>query len=276
MHTATETTTYRPVLIHLFTFLEAFLDNMVGNNRSIHLIFAKDKANMDFRFIGTGGAFDYLQGNSSAIVDLNGQRILLDCGFTVLPRLMQLQVFQTIDTVLLTHLHDDHAGSLSALVFLNYYGFGRRTRLLVPDAEFQAEVSGFLAFTLKPEVQQYVEFLPLSAVPGIQALPTHHLHIPGMLSYGYVFSDDHRTIVYSGDLGNAAHLFATVEKLGRKPDTVLCDLTFLPNIAPHMHYTDILQYGSAYNLVGYHHNHALSPPDNPIPSAALLPEWLWS
>jgi ribonuclease BN (tRNA processing enzyme) len=50
------------------------------------------------KFVGTGGAFDVAQGNSAAYVQLGDVSILIDCGHTVFPRLVQLGLAHTCTT----------------------------------------------------------------------------------------------------------------------------------------------------------------------------------
>jgi|GEM_PF-5625027 len=66
---------------------------------------------MNCKFIGTGGALDYQFGNASMIIDLP-TRVLVDCGPSIYPKLMEKNLLETFDYLLLTHLHGDHVGSI--------------------------------------------------------------------------------------------------------------------------------------------------------------------
>jgi ribonuclease BN (tRNA processing enzyme) len=60
-------------------------------------------------FIGVGDAFDERETNTSILIDFEGTRILLDCGFTVPKSLFSLiPDADSIDAVFISHFHGDH------------------------------------------------------------------------------------------------------------------------------------------------------------------------
>ena len=73
-------------------------------------------------FLGVGGAFRPDLFNTSACFQKDGTLYLLDCGGTVMGRLLKSGALESAErlTVLLTHLHADHAGGLGTLL----EGFG--------------------------------------------------------------------------------------------------------------------------------------------------------
>ena len=66
--------------------------------------------------LGNGGAFDTDIVNTSFVIN---NHILVDCGYNVFPHLKNNKpdVLASIDTVVITHFHSDHAGSLEALIY---------------------------------------------------------------------------------------------------------------------------------------------------------------
>jgi ribonuclease BN (tRNA processing enzyme) len=104
---------------------------------------------LGIRFVGTGGAFDVELGNSAAIVSMAEANYLVDCGHSVFPRLVQLGLVSKIDGILITHLHDDHVGSLSSLVLYHSLVLQKgRMKIYVPSADFQASLSALLSHSL--------------------------------------------------------------------------------------------------------------------------------
>lgn len=88
---------------------------------------------LTIRVLGDGDAFDTSKTNSSFLIDVNGERILFDCGYNVFAKLRATEwrdepdIIKKIDTVWISHAHDDHIGSLQSLVFYRYFKFGRPT-----------------------------------------------------------------------------------------------------------------------------------------------------
>jgi len=162
---------------------------------------------MEFKFIGTGGAFDFEQGNSAAWVSLHGKQILVDCGHTVYNRLRKLGLAAKMDYFLLTHFHDDHLGSLSTTILHQKHlrKPAEKAKILIPPTghgmQFQAQLYAMLAHSLiKPE--KYVDFVSTDEVEGLHVLDTSFMHVPAMLSFGFGFEGDKEIALYSGDLGD--------------------------------------------------------------------------
>lgn len=229
---------------------------------------------MQVNFIGTGGAFDFELGNSAALVTRSDARLLIDCGHSVYARLRQLGLAEQLDAVLITHLHDDHVGSLSTLLYhRHFFTPGRPLRVLTPTPAFEAELLAYLAFAMQ-DARQYARFEPLSALPSLDYIDTTGRHVAGMSTFAYLVSDpaaNGDTIAFSGDLGDAAYLFDQLRARGVHPTTVYHDLCLYPNVSAHAHYQAIAAASGGFSVVGYHHDHRMNPPDNRIPLAATLP-----
>lgn len=70
-------------------------------------------------FIGIGGAFATDLGNCSAFFRENDKLILIDCGENIFEQILNLNLLNKINriTIVLTHFHSDHVGSLGSLLF---------------------------------------------------------------------------------------------------------------------------------------------------------------
>lgn len=225
---------------------------------------------MEIKFLGTGGAFDYEYGNSAAWITLQGQRFLLDCGNTVYSALRRAGLSNSIDHLLITHLHDDHAGSLASIILHHSYFLqpARKASLIVPSKAFQEELYEFLCHALvHPE--QYVEFVPVDQIPGLTAVDTYGLHVPGMQSYGFIFEDEQEVLAYSGDLGDPNIIFQRVTShLTQKSVRVFHELSFDQTDGIHTYYRDLFPWLSKFDIYGYHIDPSQNPADNLIPLAA--------
>jgi ribonuclease BN (tRNA processing enzyme) len=229
---------------------------------------------MKLTFLGTGGAFDVAYGNSAALVEFRNHTLLLDCGFTVYPTLRQYSLIDQVEYILLTHLHNDHIGSLATLLLhRRYFNPESRPIILYPDDDFRDEIFEFLRFQLqKPD--KYVDFTPVSEFPGITAIDTFGLHADQLQTYAYLFEDTNQRLVFSGDLAKPETLFALLRGMPPKATTVFHDICFSEENVTHTYYKRLIPLSRDYKIYGYHCNPEESPQDNPFPLAYHQPEFM--
>ncbi|WP_228466906.1 MBL fold metallo-hydrolase [Adhaeribacter swui] len=172
---------------------------------------------MQIKFLGTGGAFEPAYGNSAAIITFKQKTLLLDAGFTVYPKLMELGFWNQLDYILLTHLHNDHCGSLAnILLHCFFYGNGKRPVILYQTETFRQQIVQFLNIQLK-EVNLYVNFKPISEIDGLTYLDTINRHSAGFQTYSFILEEAGERLVYSGDLGDCTYLFHYLATLPQCP-----------------------------------------------------------
>lgn len=214
---------------------------------------------MQLKFLGTGGAFEPAYGNSAAILTLTGKKILIDTGFTVYPQLVALKLWSEIDYILLTHLHNDHCGSL-ANILLHHFFFtnGRKTILLYQTEAFRQQLAAFLEIQLQ-DVTKYAEFKSVTEVLGISFLDTFNRHADGFQTYSFIFEEAGQRLVYSGDLRDCNFLFEHLATLPPLPTTVYHDISFNPQNKGHAQYTALMPYQTHYTVFGYHCNPTQTP-----------------
>lgn len=229
---------------------------------------------MQIKFLGTGGAFDFEYGNSAAFLHFQGKRILLDCGNSVYRRLRETGLADNIDYILITHLHDDHVGSLNTTVLHHKYLLAepRKAKILVPSVKFGKELKAFMAHGLRgPE--DYADFLPIETVPGITAIDTFGKHIPDMQTYAYLFQDEKEIVAYSGDLGDPNIVFDKLPSQTTLPVRVFHEMSFFLHDV-HTYYQDLVPRLKDYELYGYHLDPRQAPDDNIVPLLADFPDLL--
>src|SRR5450631_3401173 len=93
--------------------------------------------NSHIRFVGSGDAFGSGGRFQTCILgDIGGRRFLLDCGASSLIA-MKAQAIDpnSVEAILLTHLHGDHCAGVPFLLMDAMLGSKRRTPLIVVGPE---------------------------------------------------------------------------------------------------------------------------------------------
>jgi len=227
---------------------------------------------MKIRFLGSGGAFDYRYYNSSAILVWKGRHILIDCGNRIYSRLCELGLAGLPDAVVITHLHDDHVGSLSSLLAHRIYVEKNSRPLCIyyPDLAFLELLHDFLSFSLRP-IDKYATFLPLDELSGVQSIDSSGRHVSWMPSHAYLFQEGKEVCAYSGDIGDEDFIFKELMTRGFGEATVFHELSFDPLAAGHSYYKKVQKHLGNFSIYGYHCNPVNKPPDCRIPLVAETP-----
>lgn len=191
-----------------------FLPQHVIIYRSSSLNFKKLQGGsimMDLKFLGRGGAFFTKEGNTSAYFVEGRKLVLIDCGGTVFSRLRQLELFESEEMIeevycFITHLHGDHVGSLSDLIFFCNYGYEDRQikfHLVCPD-DLWFDLSDLLRIE---GVDRSLFDTPMPkdlsgkfrSFRSVDFIPTEHQN--GQPAVSIEFETDDGYIFYSGDTG---------------------------------------------------------------------------
>jgi len=149
-------------------------------------------------FIGNGSCFNTEFGNNAAYYEEEqGKRLLLiDCGESIFERIRKLKLLEKAEdiNVLITHLHTDHVGSLSSLIFFCEYAKGIKPTILYPQKK---KLEQFLELTgNEPDTFQIIE---PSKCEKFQIEEVKQQHTRFVDAYGYVLELGGKRIYYSGD-----------------------------------------------------------------------------
>lgn len=229
---------------------------------------------MTIKFIGTGGAFDYRYRNSAAIVWLRDMKILIDCGCDIFTSLRQKEQADDITHVLITHLHDDHAGSLGSLLAYHVLILKKPPlKLIYPTDSFRDHLLAFMKFILK-DPNKFAEFIPIADMEGVGFIDTYGKHVADFPTFSYYFTEDGQCICHSGDIGNPDFIFEELTRLGLEGATVFHDITFSETNKPHAFYRDVSKHLDGFSIYGYHLDPEKEPGDNLVTLVQKVPELL--
>jgi len=162
-------------------------------------------------FLGTGGAFDLAEKNSSAIIKTAGGTILIDCGSTVYSELQAKNLVDSIDYVFITHCHEDHIGSLSTLIYHKYFVQKKLVKIeCIPSLQPKIEMylrdvcghDGPLTESFTINSNHGIVYEDLNMI--IHKFDTTNHHYKDYPTGGFVFNfrkgGEDLFVVYSGDI----------------------------------------------------------------------------
>lgn len=160
------------------------------------------------KFLGRGSAFNTTEGNTAAYFIEDNILFLIDCGETVFHKLIANDKLKKLIAenqindiqVYITHLHSDHVGSLSSLIFYCYFVLGMKIKVHYPDIDiyeygFSSKLISLLTLQGNDSDTQY-EFL-LEPHDCIRARRV--IHVGEFKSYCYRIYTKDKKIFYSGD-----------------------------------------------------------------------------
>ncbi|MFC7681628.1 MBL fold metallo-hydrolase [Paenibacillus sp. GCM10028914] len=164
---------------------------------------------LKLQMLGTGSAFAKTYFNNNALIMDESFTLLVDCGVTAPMALHRLgQSFDSIDAVLITHIHADHVGGLEELAFKMKMLYNRKMPLYIAESLINPLWENTLRGGLFQEgyitcledvfeVHSVEPGIPVDISSGIRAEFIKTEHIPGKNSYSIYFND---RIFYSADM----------------------------------------------------------------------------
>ena len=206
---------------------------------------------MKLVFLGVGGAFNPESGCSSAIVQVQGKTFLVDCGYDVFPKIKYLA--DKITAVCITHCHDDHIGSLSSFLLYRAKVLNLAPTQVICSPQVWSNLVRIISLTTGPNFADFVSHIPGNE--QVKIINTSGLHVPYLESCAFLFVDNGKYFLYSGDVNSPC---LSLINLNPSRCLIFHDVWHEPS-ANHCWY-HLLQDYRDFRIVGYHY----------VPEAASL------
>jgi len=143
-------------------------------------------------FLGTESGFG--NNNNSAYFEIDNEFVLIDCGFTVFKQLKDNIDFRKYNTinVIITHMHNDHCGSLSQLILYLWFVYGKKTNVITKckNMNIYLDITG----TTKEAYEITDNYKNLVFIETE--------HVKELDCYGFKLQIKGKNIIYTGDTKN--------------------------------------------------------------------------
>ena len=196
---------------------------------------------MKIKFIGTGSGITSLKRfHSSILISSSGYNLLVDCGDGISRSILQQNIsFNSIDSVLISHLHADHYTGLASL--LTQMKLANRTNdlsVFVHSTEIKfIEDFIFHSYLFRERMDFELKIIPLEVEKEIKMkddfnfiakfnshldkykrasssiTPPQDLDRLGFASLSFLFKDEENATIYSGDIGSENDLYLFAQKV---------------------------------------------------------------
>ena len=141
------------------------------------------------KFLGRDSGFG--DDNNSGYLEINNDLLIIDCGFAVFNNIKKKFDYNKYDNVyvLITHLHNDHAGSLSQFILYMWFVFHKKVIVVTKCEQMK------LFLDISGTVEEGYEIT--DSALGIEFIKTEH--VVQLDSYGFKMTVAGKKIMYTGD-----------------------------------------------------------------------------
>lgn len=140
-------------------------------------------------FLGSDSGFG--EKNNSAYVEIGNELLLIDCGYTVFDearKRLNLKKYDKVN-IIITHLHNDHAGSLSQFILYSFFVFGKKVNVYSKCER----IKDYLDIIGAPEMAYNLS----DKLPDGEFIKTKH--VPTIDTYGFCLNICGKKFVYTSD-----------------------------------------------------------------------------
>jgi len=183
---------------------------------------------MTIKQLGNGGAFNPKMPNSSFLIENQGKYLLFDCGYSIYSELRGQDEtgdidLKKLDSIYISHMDDDHVGSLKTLLYYQYFVNGITTKVYAHTEVFHALEEVLKKTNFKLENGEYV-YAPIVSVCrlysfvkegmiGLDSLVSHCYH--HTTCYGLTLTNPRTgaVVFISGDTKATSKITKTIKDI---------------------------------------------------------------
>jgi ribonuclease BN (tRNA processing enzyme) len=161
--------------------------------------------------LGTShGACEPSRGCSGTLINIDGDFYLFDCGGNIEGKMTDLGLpIENIKGIFISHMHEDHAGGLSAIVKrFCVYICKKSVNIFLPEENGISAFRGWFSALHLPN-EHLLNFNPVTEGEiysdekvRIKAIPTKHIAGGKFPSFAYGIEACGKRIIYTGDLSS--------------------------------------------------------------------------
>lgn len=150
-------------------------------------------------FLGIGSAFNPNENNNSAMIKTGKHLLLIDCGESTFKTLIKNNVLDDVENIdiVITHLHSDHTGSLSTLLYYLFFIKNVKANVHFPNDDLKKLLD--LLGNNKSQYNYNVITNEVKLLNNLLIKPFKTKHCEELNSFGYEIIYNNRTIIYNGD-----------------------------------------------------------------------------
>ena len=164
-----------------------------------------------FHTLGTShGATEQGRSCSVNLVEVDGSYYVFDCGGNIETKMKDLDMpFENLRAVFISHMHEDHVGSLSAVVkrFSHYIKEERSVKIYMPEADGIEAFRAWIAALHTTKNLHRVSYELICAGEiyrdekiTVTAIATRHMQGGAFPSYAFIIEAEGKKLLYTGDL----------------------------------------------------------------------------
>ena len=172
---------------------------------------------------------------SGTLLEINGSRYLFDCGGNAESKMMDMGLpVESIRCVFLSHMHEDHVGSLSSVVkrFTGYIKTGECVKVFFPEEEGLSAFKNWL-YAMHFDKARLSEKVMFELIHKgeiykdenirVSTVATKHLYDGKYPSFAFSVESKEGKILYTGDLACDFHDYPDIV-FSEDFDAVVCEL----------------------------------------------------